>query len=415
MTSCKDIWSQIKPTNTQGDYEDSLLYDIRDTFTDNLYSEIVNKNYDTATDYDVIISEGDKDTKLDGYKKFWSYPYSTVQFGAGDYITWLNKTWLLTSIDNERIYEVYGEIMECTQTLRRYNSDGVLIEKEVPFINIKSGAIISDKDIDTLSGDRIAYIPLDDDVKEWIDAFRNDDEPILFPIIDEMAVYELAHIDTASSSTLAKLKFELYTTQINNVNWSVGVIVPTEIETFTLSIEPTTVEMSISDTVTFTATVKNGFGDIQTKDVTWTSSNTSLATIDIDGILTAIGNGSITVSCEMTDNSSVTDSSPVTITAIVVDNYEIQLIPYLTNLKPEQYQGYTVKLLNNGVETVDTFTISIGGQTDIDNDDYYFEQLTNTTFAIRNKGIDTDTIINVDVVGTLYNDTINIVLENSIW
>ena len=189
MSNNRDIWESLKPTTIQDDYEDTLLYNIRDTFDDNLYKETIYKNYDYATSYKMIISSGDKDSKLDGAKRIWSYPYDTVQFNSGDYIHWDSNTWLITSIDNERIYEVYGEIIECTQTLKRYNNDGELVSKESPFIMIKGGSETIDKDILTGTGTRVAYLPLDDDVSEWITEHRINEKMSLFYIPNEKAVY----------------------------------------------------------------------------------------------------------------------------------------------------------------------------------------------------------------------------------
>jgi Bacterial Ig-like domain (group 2) len=63
-----------------------------------------------------------------------------------------------------------------------------------------------------------------------------------------------------------------------------------------VDVTPTTSVIAVDDTVQFTATVKDASGKVLSVPVTWTSSNTAVATVDAQGRAVGIGIGSVEIS-----------------------------------------------------------------------------------------------------------------------
>lgn len=69
--------------------------------------------------------------------------------------------------------------------------------------------------------------------------------------------------------------------------------------------------MTIGQTLRLTATVAPS--DATTQDVTWESSNTDVATVDADGLVTAVAEGSATITCSATDGSGISVTCSITV------------------------------------------------------------------------------------------------------
>ena len=122
------------------------------------YAEVY-KNFNTDTLYKVWIDRSELDDKLEGVTKMTSYPYDTIQFQPGDYITWNDTNFLLVTLQDLRSYEVVGDIQKCTQSLNRYDKNGILSQVLAPFYSIKGGGKSEDKDFSTSTGKRYADVP----------------------------------------------------------------------------------------------------------------------------------------------------------------------------------------------------------------------------------------------------------------
>ena len=114
-------------------------------------------------------------------------------------------------------------------------------------------------------------------------------------------------VESATEGT--QLKFVEYNLWDNNQRWFVeGVqkIAPTSI-----SLNKTSLSLYTKETVTLTATIEPS--NATDKSVTWSSSDTSIATVNANGVVTAVGNGTATITVKTVDGAK-TATCKVTVT-----------------------------------------------------------------------------------------------------
>lgn len=119
-------------TNTQNDQIEMLRDGISNTFQENVYYKAVNRNFDETQTFDIWIYDGNVDEKK--IKKFTSYPYSTVQFKSGDYISYTDRSgnyqvWMIVTLDQTNEWEVSGEIRQCVHLLKWQNKAGTILSR----------------------------------------------------------------------------------------------------------------------------------------------------------------------------------------------------------------------------------------------------------------------------------------------
>jgi uncharacterized protein YjdB len=105
-----------------------------------------------------------------------------------------------------------------------------------------------------------------------------------------------------------------------------------------VSLNKTTLSLTVGKTSTLTKTVKPV--TTTNKNVTWKSSNTSVAKVDSSGKVTAVGVGKATITCTTKDGSKKKATCTVTVTKAVVKATSVSLNITSLTLK----KGSTVKL-----------------------------------------------------------------------
>ncbi|CAM1344330.1 Ig-like domain-containing protein [Tenacibaculum amylolyticum] len=75
-------------------------------------------------------------------------------------------------------------------------------------------------------------------------------------------------------------------------------------------------QINITDTYQYTTTYTDNSGQVQSPTVTWSSSNTSILSINTNGLLTAVGEGEATITATVTNTAGQTITAENTITVI---------------------------------------------------------------------------------------------------
>lgn len=157
-------------------------------------------------------------------------------------------------------------------------------------------------------------------------------------------------------------------------------VVEYEVKSNGISLNKTTDSIPIGQTDTLTATITPD--NATNKTVTWTSSDLTIATVDSNGVVTAIKEGTATITATTTDGSNLSASCVVTVTpASTTDNSDRATLNItMTNGQVKQYNGtmgtiskfiswYRLRLSGSG-DPFYEFDITQSSQPDIVRTDY---------------------------------------------
>ncbi len=94
-------------------------------------------------------------------------------------------------------------------------------------------------------------------------------------------------------------------------------------------VSPPSATMNVGDKVTFAASVSAGVGQTNL-NVTWSSSNTAVATVDANGVTTAVGGGTASIIAASAANPAIKGAAVVTVGAVVQPTVTIASINQTT-------------------------------------------------------------------------------------
>lgn len=115
----------------------------------------------------------------------------------------------------------------------------------------------------------------------------------------------------------------------------------------------------------------------------WSSSNNLIATVDADGVVTAISEGSVTITCYSENNSDAYDVCNISVSSVPVSNISVSVNPNVGFIYEGESQIYDVRLYLNGVIQSDTFvfTLNNGG---IPSTKYSYSVIDGNSFVVTN-------------------------------
>lgn len=155
-------------------------------------------------------------------------------------------------------------------------------------------------------------------------------------------------------------------------------------------------------------------GEIVSKNISWSSSSNSKATIDNSGNFTLLSNGNCIFTVSLIDNPTITKTVNITVAAIVANDYKIITNPStdsIIELTEGSEQLFNVKLTNKGVDTGDVFTFLTSG---IPINNYAITRIDGNNFKIKNNKLYNLDNLTVVMTSGIYTKTIEIKLKG-LW
>ena len=179
---------------------------------------------------------------------------------------------------------------------------------------------------------------------------------------------------------------------------------------YTITLNKTTAEGAVADTVELYGTVTYN-GKIVTRTITWTTDNVRVATVDDDGVVTlgAVGTATITGTIEGNPES---DSCAITVSELPADNDEVRISPEKNYILEGTTQTYTVYLYTNDVAQADVFVITCNGNS-VPSTSYTFTQTGNNGFSVVNTLRDDSSYLTITCTAGLNVKTFNIYLRGA--
>lgn len=155
--------------------------------------------------------------------------------------------------------------------------------------------------------------------------------------------------------------------------------IPQGLPVYTLEFNPNTYNLTAGATQQITPIVtKNGQSVSTSFRMTYTSSNSNIATVDSNGLITASGEGSATITGSLNDGIK---TATVTINVTSVQVVTVEIMPQKTAILQSQEQVYTVYKKINGIVQPDIFNI-VGSVAPTAN--YTLTVLNGNSFKVKN-------------------------------
>lgn len=134
------------------------------------------------------------------------------------------------------------------------------------------------------------------------------------------------------------------TSNLDSTKYATKSITVQAIPVTSISVSPSTLEFDeLNDTEQLTVTVLPATAS--NKNVTWSSSNTSVATVDANGLVTAKGSGTCTITATAADGSGVTGTMTVTNSIrIPISSFSLSSSTYTINFD-EEFDLYAQNIL----------------------------------------------------------------------
>ncbi|MGB6150726.1 MAG: Ig-like domain-containing protein [Pricia sp.] len=128
--------------------------------------------------------------------------------------------------------------------------------------------------------------------------------------------------------------------------------VSAEIAVNGINVLPETATVTVGNTQQLTATIAPD--NATNQGVQWSSSNTALATVDDDGLVTALSAGEVTITAASVENASIMDTAVITISAAQVPVDNISVNSSRSSIADDQTEQFTavvgpVNASNSGV------------------------------------------------------------------
>lgn len=153
--------------------------------------------------------------------------------------------------------------------------------------------------------------------------------------------------------------------------------------TYRLDLNTNSISMSTGNTYKLVPSYSINGSNTLSVSYVWNSSNEAVATVDSNGIVTAISSGSVLITCSSSDNSDAHDSCNITVTSVPTSNNSIIVNPNRGYIYEGESQVYDVRLYLDGIAQLDTFTFSLNNNS-IPSSKYSYSVIDGNSFVITN-------------------------------
>jgi len=180
---------------------------------------------------------------------------------------------------------------------------------------------------------------------------------------------------------------------------------------YTLALNQSTISGSSGQQVQLEAIVKLN-GEVVTRPLFWKSSNSQVASVNTDGLVTFATAGDATITCSIANNDTVADTCIATAVLSPVDNYQVISSPTVNYVFEGSTQTWTVYLYLNGVQQVDEFSFDLNANT-VPSSKYIYTAINGNSFSIRNYGMFLTDTLEITATSGSYSKVINVALKGA--
>ena len=372
--------------------------------------------------YKSWIYDGTEQTQVVGRKYIQMYPYNPPILETGDYVSWnyrkdgIKSTWLVVALDSQTLYEEIGSIRQCTNEMRFYDESGALIRVPCVFDNkVNSEKNISRAEQKYINGITTVYMQLNEDSNKI-----HANQRFLFGRPGNWTSFRVVAVGVNNfmnevyfdneSARLLEITMEASYVNADTDDIVNGIA---DVVSFEVSIDSADIFASIGDTRQLSALVYRD-GELSNSGVIWSSSDSAVASVNSNGAVSFIADGTATITASMEGNESVSSSITVTVSSVVVDEYTLVISPY-----DDGYYGilqgdeitFSCYLYKNGIRQSDVVSFTHRATVPVAN--YSFAVVGPNEFKIKNLKMATSGQVEVTCTSGAISKVANIRLKGA--
>jgi hypothetical protein len=357
-----NAYLNVAPSSPQQNYKDDLQAMIDDQFDNASDTYIIQEELTPGTliwtDVDVRITHAINNQTGEKLGDDWrNVIFKNIDhvYGLGHRYQFNGFYWITTNTDFYKYVTASAVVRRCNWILKWYNEFGKLQQepciveyyKFTPMKNIIDNQYM-------LIGEKIRYITLQNN-SETYKILRNRRF-----IIDRIAYRVI------STDSVTKPGLYLLTVQEHQINPSVDDLTNSVANAYgnsvyTIDITNPDIVFSVGSTPIQLNTVVKLDGQVVTDTVVlYKSSNTSVATVNSSGIVSAVANGNAMITAYLYENDAVYDNLNVAVYSIPVQNI-VEVISGADSIQNGLTSQYSIYKIINGVQQSDSYTFSLTG------------------------------------------------------
>jgi len=142
-----------------------------------------------------------------------------------------------------------------------------------------------------------------------------------------------------------------------------------------------------------------------TRDITWSSDDTDIATTSSSGLVTFVAEGTANITATLTDNANVYDTVGVETLLVPALDYVVSVSPSKNYVLEGDTDIFTVNLYLDGVLQVDTFVFTVVPNT-VPSSNYTYALIDGNNFSIKNNEMFLTDTLNIQCVSGIHSKTI---------
>lgn len=215
---------------------------------------------------------------------------------------------------------------------------------------------------------------------------------------------------TVNNMSNGLIKFSMAVDYINPLTDDVvnGIANVTENQ-YEVVLNQSSISGDVAQTVQLRATVTLNDSTV-TRTLTWSSSDTEIATVSSTGLVTFVAEGEAVIRCQLQNNDGIYDTCDVEVTSTPVDNYQVVVTPNVNYIFEDEEVTWAVYLYKNNIQQVDVMMFTLDSNT-VPSSKYVYEVLSANTFKIHNYGMYLDDVLEITAVTGIYSRVISVLLK----
>ena len=378
-----DLFRKVEQTNISAKQRliNEIKYDIESDFCDSPSYEIItidNVEYNAQ-----IVSDTDKKPDI---KKLLLSPELENIIKLGTMVIRDSITWLVTIFNTDTKIQEKCFIEKCNNVIKFYDKTSILNDiVSIPCVITSASKITLDENkyITDLDGNLVVKVPLNAQTLSISEGQRF----ILGRKVYMVSGFIETECDFINNTGVLTINMEITETDVLRDNFVNGIAFNEKdvINSYVINIlNGLSISLSPLQTVNInTQVTNNGIVVTPAPELTFTSLDESIAVISESGVVTGVIDGNCQITVSLTLEPAIKSTVSVSIVSVIIDDYSIQFINPVSEIKIGKTQTFDTKVLNNGIEVSKDVVFSVRNEDSSSNVYATIESVSGTNCVVK--------------------------------